>query len=83
MDRKKLFLLLGALVVAIGTALAARSMFAGAATPQAQAVAVVAEPEGPKVLVSKRAQQQKQLLPVHDAHAFSEFQAVSLRPVRP
>jgi pilus assembly protein CpaB len=55
MDRKKLFLLLGALVVAIGTALAARSMFAGAATPQAQAVAVVAEPEGPKVLVSKRA----------------------------
>lgn len=55
MDRKKLFLLLGALVVAIGTALAARSMFAGAATPQAQAVPVVAEPEGPKVLVSKRA----------------------------
>lgn len=55
MDRKKLFLLLGALVVAIGTALAARSMFAGAATPQAQAIPVIAEPEGPKVLVSKRA----------------------------
>ena len=30
MDRKKLVLLLGALVIAIGTALAARSMFAGA-----------------------------------------------------
>ena len=35
MDRKKLVLLLGALVVAIGTALAARSMFAGAPAPQA------------------------------------------------
>ena len=31
MDRKKLILLLGALVIAIGTAMAARSMFAGAA----------------------------------------------------
>lgn len=54
MDRKKLILLLGALVVAIGTAMAARSMFAGAATPQAEA-AVQAEPQGPKVLVAKRA----------------------------
>ena len=33
MDRKKLVLLLGALIIAIGTALAARSMFAGAAAP--------------------------------------------------
>ena len=56
MDRKKLILLLGALVVAIGTALAARSMFAGAATPQvAAAVAPVEVPQGPKVLVAKRA----------------------------
>jgi pilus assembly protein CpaB len=54
MDRKKLVLLLGALVVAIGTALAARSMFAGASAPQAQA-AVPAQPQGPKVLVAKRA----------------------------
>ncbi len=54
MDRKKLVLLLGALIVAIGTALAARSMFAGAAAPQATA-AVAPEPEGPKVLVAKRA----------------------------
>ncbi len=53
MDRKKLVLLLGALVIAIGTALAARSMFAGASTPQAQAAPV--EPKGPRVLVAKRA----------------------------
>jgi pilus assembly protein CpaB len=53
MDRKKLVLLLGALVVAIGTALAARSMFAGASAPQAQAAQAV--PQGPKVLVAKRA----------------------------
>ena len=52
MDKKKLILLVAALVVAIGTALAARSMFAGSATPEAEAVE--AEPEGPKVLVSKR-----------------------------
>jgi pilus assembly protein CpaB len=54
MDRKKLVLLLGALVVAIGTALAAKSMFAGAAAPQAQAAAVPVQPQGPKVLVAKR-----------------------------
>ena len=54
MDRKKLVLLLGALIVAIGTAFAARSMFAGASSPQAEA-AVAPVPEGPKVLVAKRA----------------------------
>ncbi|BBC74169.1 Flp pilus assembly protein CpaB [Altererythrobacter sp. B11] len=53
MDRKKLILLLGALIVAIGTAMAARSMFAGSAAPQAEAAPV--EPDGPKVLVAKRA----------------------------
>lgn len=53
MDRKKLVLLLVALVVAVGTAFAARSMFAGASSPEAQAVE--AEPEGPKVLVAQRA----------------------------
>lgn len=53
MDRKKLILLLGALIVAIGTALVARSMFAGAAAPQAEAAPAV--PTGPKVLVAKRA----------------------------
>ena len=54
MDRKKLVLLVGALVVAIGTALVARSMFAGAAAPQAEAAAVV-EAQGPKILVAQRA----------------------------
>jgi pilus assembly protein CpaB len=52
MDRKKLVLLLGALIIAIGTAMAARSMFAGASAPQADAQP--AEPQGPKVLVAKR-----------------------------
>jgi pilus assembly protein CpaB len=53
MDRKKLVLLLGALVVAIGSAFLARSMFAGEAAPVAEAA--VAEPQGPKVLVANRA----------------------------
>ncbi len=54
MDRKKLVLLVGALIVAIGTALVARSMFAGASAPQAEAAAMV-EAQGPKVLVAQRA----------------------------
>ncbi len=53
MDRKKLVLLLGALIVAIGSAFLARSMFAGDAAPEA--VAAAPEPEGPKVLVANRA----------------------------
>jgi pilus assembly protein CpaB len=53
MDKKKLMLLMGALVIAIGTALAARSLFVGASTPQAEAAAEV--PKGPKVLVAQRA----------------------------
>ena len=53
MDRKKLVLLLGALVIAIGTALMARSMFAGASAPQVEAATPV--PQGPKVLVAQRA----------------------------
>ncbi len=53
MDKKKLMLLLGALVVAIGTAMAAKSLFSGAAAPQAQAAQQV--PQGPKVLVAQRA----------------------------
>ena len=52
MDRKKLVLLLGALIIAIGTAVAARSIFAGASAPQAEAA--VAVPVGPKVLVAQR-----------------------------
>lgn len=53
MDKRKLFLLVGALIVAIGSALAARTIFAGAGTPQAEAAAKVAV--GPKVLVAQRA----------------------------
>lgn len=53
MDKKKLMLLMGALVVAIGTALAARSMFTGTPTPQVEAAQQVAS--GPKVLVAQRA----------------------------
>jgi pilus assembly protein CpaB len=53
MDKKKLFLLLGALIVAIGTAFAARSLMMGSTTPQAEAAAKV--PMGPKVLVAQRA----------------------------
>ncbi|MDT0508814.1 Flp pilus assembly protein CpaB [Novosphingobium sp. MMS21-SN21R] len=53
MDKRKLMLLVGALIVAIGTAFAARSLFAGASTPQAEAAAKM--PMGPKVLVAQRA----------------------------
>jgi len=53
MDRRKLFLLAGSLLVAVIAALAARSMFAGAAAPTVEA-AQPAQPEGPKVLVAKR-----------------------------
>lgn len=52
MDKKKLLLLVVALLVAAGTAFAARSLFAGASAPQAEAVQV---PQGPKVLVAQRA----------------------------
>jgi pilus assembly protein CpaB len=52
MDKKKLMLLLGALVIAIGTALAARSLFSDASAPQVEAAQV---PQGPKVLVAQRA----------------------------
>ncbi len=53
MDKKKLMLLLGALIIAIGTAMAARSLFAGASAPAADAATQV--PKGPKVLVAQRA----------------------------
>ena len=47
-------LLVGALIVAIGTAFMARSIFAGAGAPQADAAQVEAN-KGPKVLVAQRA----------------------------
>lgn len=52
MDKRKLMLLLGALVVAIGTALAARSMLGSGTTPQATAAQAA---QGPKVMVAQRA----------------------------
>ncbi|MBV1918529.1 MAG: Flp pilus assembly protein CpaB [Sphingomonadaceae bacterium] len=52
MDKKKLVLLVVALLVAVGTAFAARTLFIGASTPQAEAAT---ESQGPKVLVAQRA----------------------------
>ena len=52
MDVKKLALLVGALVIAVITAVMARNMFAGAGSQQAAAAPV---PLGPKVLVAKKA----------------------------
>lgn len=53
MDRKKVILLVGALLIAAITAFMARSMFAGASAPQAAAAKPV--PTGPQVLVATRA----------------------------
>jgi pilus assembly protein CpaB len=54
MDRKKVILLVGALLIAAVTAFMARSIFTGAAAPQAVAAPVVVE-SGPKVLVATMA----------------------------
>ena len=53
MDVKKLALLIGALVIAVVTAVMAKNMFAGAGAQQAAAAPAV--PVGPKVLVAKQA----------------------------
>ena len=53
MNVKKLALLVGALVIAVVTAVLAKNMFAGAGAQQA--VAAPAVPLGPKVLVAKKA----------------------------
>ena len=53
MDVKKLALLVGALVIAVITAVMAKNMFAGAGAQQAAAAPSV--PLGPKVLVAKKA----------------------------
>lgn len=54
MDKKKLMLLIGALIIAIGTGLAARSVLSGSSAPQAGAMAPPMV-QGPKVLVAQRA----------------------------
>lgn len=51
MDVRKVMLLVGALVIAVVTAVMARNMFMEAGTPQAKAAAVA----GPEVLVAARA----------------------------
>lgn len=53
MDVKKVALLVGALVIAVVTAVMAKNMFAGAGARQAAAAPVV--PVGPKILVAKKA----------------------------
>jgi len=53
MDLKKVALLVGALVIAVVTAVMAKNMFAGAGAQQAAAAPAV--PLGPKVLVAKKA----------------------------
>src|SRR5215210_368534 len=53
MNVKKLALLVGALVIAVVTAVMAKNMFVGAGTEQAQAAPAV--PLGPKVLVARKA----------------------------
>ncbi|TCP33121.1 Flp pilus assembly protein CpaB [Sphingomonas sp. BK235] len=57
MDSRKLIMLVGALVVAVVTAVAARSLVAGAAAPEAVAMAAPSAPvvDGPEVLVATRA----------------------------
>ena len=53
MDVKKVALLIGALVIAVVTAVMAKNMFTGAGAEQAKAAPVV--PMGPKVLVARKA----------------------------
>jgi pilus assembly protein CpaB len=53
MDVKKVALLIGALVIAVVTAVMAKNMFTGAGAEQANAAPVV--PMGPKVLVARKA----------------------------
>lgn len=56
MDSRKLFLLVGALVVAAVTAFFARTLVTGSAAPEAVAVTPMAAPiDGPEVLVATRA----------------------------
>ena len=53
MDVKKVALLIGALVIAVVTAVMAKNMFTGAGA--AEAVAAPAVPQGPKVMVARKA----------------------------
>ena len=55
MDVKKLALLVGALVIAVVTAIMAKNMFTGASAPQAALPLGLRFQVGPKVLVAKKA----------------------------
>lgn len=55
MDTRKIILLVGALIVAAVTAFFARTLIMGTPAPDASAVPVAAQPEGPQVLVATRA----------------------------
>ncbi|MFC4291746.1 Flp pilus assembly protein CpaB [Sphingorhabdus arenilitoris] len=55
MDRKKVILLVSALLIAVLSAFMARSMLTGASAPNAKAVVAAPVPTGPKVLVATRA----------------------------
>ena len=56
MDGKKIILLVGALIIAAGTAFMARTLIAGSGAPQAGAIPLLApQPTGPEVLVATRA----------------------------
>ena len=54
MDRRKVILLVGALMIALCTAFLARSLFTGSAAPTVTAAAEKPVPTGPRVLVAKR-----------------------------
>lgn len=54
MDAKKIALLAGALVIAVATALLARSMFSSTAAPQVDAAAMPQQVDAPKVLVAAK-----------------------------
>jgi pilus assembly protein CpaB len=66
MDVKKVALLVGALVIAVITAVMAKNMFAGASAPQAAAAPAV--PVGPKILVARKALQAGTII---DAESFT------------
>lgn len=54
MDRRKVILLVGALMIALCTAFLARSLFTGSAAPEVTAAPQQAVPSGPRVLVATR-----------------------------
>ncbi len=57
MDVKKIALLVGALVIAVVTAVMAKNMFTGSGAAQANAAPAV--PVGPKILVARKALQSR------------------------